>query len=97
MEILTLLNLVEGYLDTYLIKNIMNKESFLEIYQNALSQTLEAIDKVNGCLYNGKSISSLEMIFPNISYDTGCPLSLGLDMKYVREINNKTKAYQRKK
>lgn len=74
-----------------------HQESFLQIYQDALSRTLEAIEKVNEYLYDGKSIFSLEQVFPNISYDTGCPLSLGLDMKYVREIDNKMKAYQIKK
>jgi len=66
-----------------------HQESFMQIYQDALDTTLEAIEKVNECLYHQKPIFSLENVFPNISYDTGCSLSLGLDMKYVREINNK--------
>ena len=74
-----------------------HQESFLQIYQDALSTTLEAMNKVNKYLYDGKSISSLEKVFPNISYDTGCPLSLGLEMKYVRGRDNKMKAYQFKK
>ncbi len=74
-----------------------HQESFLQIYQDTLTRTLEAIHEVNEYLYHGKSIFSLEKVFPNISYDTGCPLSLGLDMKYVRETNNKMKAYQIRK
>lgn len=74
-----------------------HQESLLEIYQNILTTTLEAIDKVNEYLYNGKSISTLEKVFPDISYDTGCPLSLGLDMKYVRETSDQAKAYQKGK
>ncbi len=74
-----------------------HQESFLQIYQDALSTTLEAMNEVNKYLYNVKSISSLEKVFPDISYDTGCPLSLGLEMKHIRGMDNNTKAYQFKK
>lgn len=62
-------------------------ENFLELYDKALNKTLEAINEVNKYLYDGKSITSLENVFPNISYDTGCDLSFGLNMPYTRKLS----------
>lgn len=69
----------------------LHQESLLEIYQDVLTTTLEAMEKVNEYLYDQKPIFSLEKVFPNISYDTGCPISLGLDMTYVRKSKDKIK------
>ena len=42
------------------------------------------MNKVNKYLYDGKSISSLEKVFPNISYDTGA-CSKNLEEEYLNQ------------
>ncbi len=62
----------------------IRNESLLDLYNRTLEMTLYAYQKVNEYLYNGKSLDSLEYLFPNISYDTGVSLSLGYNMLHKR-------------
>ena len=62
----------------------IRNESLLDLYNRTLEMTLYAYQKVNEYLYNGKSLDSLEYLFPNISYDTGISLSLGYNMLHKR-------------
>lgn len=63
----------------------IHHESLLELYNRALEMTLYAIMKVNVYLYSVASLSSLESVFPNISYDTGVDIYKGFDMIYTRK------------
>lgn len=62
----------------------LHYESFMDLYKKAIQETIEAIDVVNKCLYDGISKNTLDRIFTGLSYDTGVDISLGKTMKYVR-------------
>ena len=64
-------------------------ESFMELYNRSIEMTIYAIAKVNEYLYDGKSLSSLYELFPNISYDTGVDISLGYTFTYTRRNTHK--------
>ena len=51
--------------------------------------SLDAIEKVNKCLYSNESISTLDTVFTDLSYDTGVKCSLGREMTYVRKRQRK--------
>ena len=46
---------------------------------------IDAIEKVNNCLYQDISIDTLDSIFTDLSYDTGVKCSLGKQMSFVRK------------
>lgn len=52
-------------------------DTFLELFDKAMSLSKETINAVNSVIYDGKSISSLELVFPNHSYDTGVSCEIG--------------------
>ncbi len=60
-------------------------KSLIDLYYRSLEMTLYAILKVNAYLYDNAPLSTLEGIFPNISYDTGVDISKGFDMAYTRK------------
>lgn len=62
-----------------------HNESFLELYYRSIDMTLDAIIKVNEYLYGNISLSSLEKVFQDLSYDTGVSCSLGKKLLYVRK------------
>ena len=68
---------------------ICNK-SFMELYYQSIEMALEALKIVNNYLYEIGTISELETVFKNISYDTGVECSLGKRMIYTR---NKVKSH----
>jgi len=63
----------------------IHNESFLELYYKSIDMTLDAIIKVNEYLYGNVSLSSLEKVFQDLSYDTGVSCSLGKKLIYVRK------------
>lgn len=60
-------------------------KSFMEQYDKAIEMTLDAIKKVNNCLYSNSYLSSLDKVFEDLSYDTGVPCSKGKKLIYVRK------------
>lgn len=73
--------------DTYTnpVTGEKHNESFIELYDKSIEMSLDAIEKVNKCLYGDNSISTLDNIFTDLSYDTGVKCSLGKKMSYVRK------------
>lgn len=67
------------------VSNEKHNESLLDLYNDALIKTIEAIDLVNKCIYDGKDISILYNLFTDLSYDTGAQCALGKQMNYVRK------------
>ena len=67
------------------VSNEKHNESLLDLYNDALIKTIEAIDLVNKCIYGGKDISILYNLFTDLSYDTGVQCALGKQMNYVRK------------
>lgn len=67
------------------VSNEKHNESLLDLYNNALIKTIEAIDLVNKCIYDGEDISILYNLFTDLSYDTGVQCALGKQMNYVRK------------
>lgn len=61
-------------------------ESFMDLYERSIEMSLDAIIKINRYLYGNASLSSLEKVFPNLSYDTGCATNLGKKYAYVKQI-----------
>ena len=66
-----------------------HNESFIELYDKSIEMSLDAIEKVNKCLYSNESISTLDTVFTDLSYDTGVKCSLGREMTYVRKRQRK--------
>ena len=64
-------------------------QSFIELYNQSIEMTLEAIQIVNNYLYGTGTISELESVFKNISYDTGVECKLGKRMIYTRKKVNR--------
>lgn len=64
-------------------------QSFMELYNQSIEMALEAIKIVNNYLYGIGTISELETVFKNISYDTGVECSLGKRMIYTRKKVNR--------
>ena len=62
-----------------------HNESFIELYDRAIEMSLDAIEKVNTCIYQGEEIDTLDSVFKDLSYDTGVDCSLGKKMPYVRK------------
>ena len=62
-----------------------HSESFLELYLKSIEMTKEAIDMTNKYLYGNVSISNLEQVFTNLSYDTGVDCSLGRNFVHTRK------------
>ena len=62
-----------------------HSESFLELYSKSIEMTKEALDVTNKYLYENESISELEVIFTNLSYDTGVDCSLGREFIHTRK------------
>lgn len=73
--------------ETYLnpVTGEKHNESFIELYYKSLDMTLDAIIKVNSYLYGNMSLSSLENVFKDLSYDTGVSCSYGKKLIYVRK------------
>ena len=67
------------------VSNEKHNESLLDLYNDALIKTIEAIDLVNKCIYGRKDISILYNLFTDLSYDTGVQCALGKQMNYVRK------------
>ena len=67
------------------VTNEKYNESFIELYNKALTKTYEAIYHVNKYLYYNESIDNLYKIFTNLSYDTGVSCSLGKNLIYVKK------------
>ena len=63
----------------------IHSESFLELYLKSIEMTKEAINITNKYLYGNESISILEKVFTNLSYDTGVDCSLGRNFIYTRK------------
>lgn len=85
---LTLSELTNETNETYLnpITGEKNKANVLELYARSLEMTLDALLKVNGYLYGNLSLSSLESVFTNLSYDTGVSCDLGKKFTFVKQI-----------
>ena len=84
---LTLEELTNESNDTYTnpVTGEKHNESFIELYDKSIEMSLDAIEKVNSCLYQDKSIDTLDQIFTDLSYDTGVKCSLGKKMSFVRK------------
>lgn len=67
------------------VTNEKYNESFIELYNKALTKTYEAIYHVNKYLYDTESKYNLYKIFTNLSYDTGVSCSLGKNLIYVKK------------
>ncbi len=67
------------------VTNEKHNESFMELYNKALTKTYEAINHVNKYLYDNESKYILYKIFTNLSYDTGVSCSLGKNLIYVKK------------
>jgi len=61
-----------------------HNESFMELYNKSIEMSLDAFGKVNSYLYDNYSLSNLETVFTDLSYDTGVSCSLGKKLKYTR-------------
>ena len=59
---------------------------FIELYNQSIEITTNAISEVNRYLYDGNSQDTLNKVFTDLSYDTGVDCSLGTKMKYVRKV-----------
>lgn len=62
-----------------------HNEKLIDLYYKAIDMTIEAIKKVNKCLYSNYPITTLDNVFTGLSYDTGIDCNLGRDMIYVRK------------
>ena len=62
-----------------------NNKSFMDLYNDSVDMSVDAIKKVNKYLDNECSISSLENVFNDISYDTGISCSKGKELLYGRK------------
>jgi len=84
---LTLEEITNEYNDTYTnpVTGEKHNESFIELYDKSIEMSLDAIEKVNNCLYQDKPIDTLDSIFTDLSYDTGVKCSLGKQMSFVRK------------
>ena len=51
----------------------VHSESLIELYEKSIEATLEAINTVNKYLYDNITITPLNNIFLDLSYDTGIP------------------------
>lgn len=73
--------------DTYTnpVTGEKHNESFIELYDRAIEMSLDAIEKVNTCIYQGEGIDNLDSVFKDLSYDTGVDCSLGKKMPFVRK------------
>ena len=67
------------------VTNEKYNESFIELYNKALTKTYEAIYHVNKYLYDTESKYNLYKIFTNLSYDTGVSCNLGKNLIYVKK------------
>jgi len=84
---LTIEEITNEYNDTYTnpVTGEKHNESFIELYDKSIEMSLDAIEKVNNCLYQDKPIDTLDSIFTDLSYDTGVKCSLGKQMSFVRK------------
>jgi hypothetical protein len=84
---LTIEEITNEYNDTYTnpVTGEKHNESFIELYNKSIEMSLDAIEKVNTCLYQDKGIDTLDYIFTDLSYDTGVDCSLGKKMSFVRK------------
>ena len=84
---LTLEEITNESNDTYTnpVTGERHNESFIELYDKSIEMSLDAIEKVNNCLYEDSSIDKLDRIFKDLSYDTGVNCSLGKKMLFVRK------------
>lgn len=84
---LTLEEITNESNDTYTnpVTGEKHNESFLELYDKSIEMSLDAIEKVNYCLYQDISIDTLDGTFTDLSYDTGVKWSLGTKMSFVRK------------
>ena len=84
---LTIEEITNEYNDTYTnpVTGEKHNESFIELYDKSIEMSLDAIEKVNTCLYQDKGIDTLDSIFTDLSYDTGVDCSLGKKMSFVRK------------
>ena len=51
----------------------VHSESLIELYEKSIEATIEAINTVNKYLYDNITITPLNNIFLDLSYDTGIP------------------------
>ena len=61
-----------------------HNESFMELYNKSIEMSIDAFKKVNNFLYSTSTLSSLEKVFLDLSYDTGVSCSLGKKMIYTK-------------
>lgn len=73
--------------DTYTnpVTGEKHNESLIELYDKSIEMSLDSIEAVNMCLYQNKSIDTLDKVFTDLSYDTGVKCSLGQKMSYIRK------------
>lgn len=57
----------------------------MDLYEKSIQEATQAIAEVNKFLYKEKSLDALQLVFPNISYDTGVNLSKPQTMQYTRK------------
>lgn len=57
----------------------------MDLYEKSIQDAIQGIAEVNKYLYGSKSIEALELVFPNISYDTGENLNRAQIMQYTRK------------
>lgn len=76
------LNMNKEYWHHPLDKNEIYNYSFIELYSIALSKTLKLIEEVDKVLLHNKNLSSLNEVFPNLSYASGRDCELGKGTHY---------------
>ena len=64
----------------------INNKSFLDLYNDSIDMSIDAIEKVNKYLDNECSLYSLENVFDDRSYDTGLSCSKGKKLLYKKMI-----------
>jgi len=60
-------------------------ESFEQLFNKSIEESIEAIEIVNSVIYAERSIDKIYSLFPNISYDTGIDCNYGRQFKYKRK------------
>jgi len=66
-------------------KNDISNDSFLELYDKALNETINIINEVDKVLYDNTSIEDLDRVFLNLSYSNGMDCNLKMKMKYFEK------------
>lgn len=67
------------------ITGSIHYKSMIEMYYEALNQSLEAMTIINNFFKNKINMDMVEKLFTGLSYDTGVNLKLGHNMKYFRK------------